>query len=142
MAHLLIFGLGHICGSAVGHECVAQKTDVTRFCIPNVHVLCRQTEQNGQTYPFEFFKGISPLRITRPRGEVSVCIFLCHPDLSIHCLIDEPFTHLLCVLTGSSLHRNIIVLCVCYPSLLPNLLNMITQRHFIFFTMGHRTALI
>ena len=57
MAHLLIFDLGHIYGSAVGHECVAQKTDVTRFCIPNVHVLCRQTEQNGQTYPFENSKG-------------------------------------------------------------------------------------
>lgn len=57
MAHLLIFGLGHIYGSAVGHECVVQKTDVTRFCIPNVHVLCRQTEQNGQTYPFENSKG-------------------------------------------------------------------------------------
>ena len=34
MAHLLIFGLGHIYGSAVGHECVAQKNGREPFLHP------------------------------------------------------------------------------------------------------------
>ena len=74
---------------------------------------------------------------SRPRGEVSVCFFICHPDLSTHCLIDEPFTHLFCVLTGSTLHRYIIVLCVCNLfAIALNLLNMITHLHLIFSQWG------